>query len=245
MSGDELAAEQAAALSDDELLAEIKKLDDSGELSDDELLRIGRDVEADELEAVEKDRQHEAMKKRMEYSPKLPKGMTKKQAGSYAMIDPNITAAMQVTIWSAFNFDVNDDNAPDLATLAEAIEERAKALAESDSLAEIEKMLVAQALTLDIVGNSMLMRAKQAEYLNQIDTYAKHGLRALSQSRAVLETLATIKRPIIKQTNIAHGPQQVNTHVGKTEGPNQLSASRGDVPLEAVATFDRPKITRR
>jgi hypothetical protein len=40
------------------------------------------------------------------------------------------------------------------------------------------------------------------------------GLKAQSQCRATLETLATIKNPqpvaFVRQANIAHGPQQVN-----------------------------------
>jgi hypothetical protein len=46
-----------------------------------------------------------------------------------------------------------------------------------------------------------------------IDTYTKLALRAQSQSRANIVTLATIKRPALMQTNIANGPQQVNNRV--------------------------------
>jgi hypothetical protein len=52
------------------------------------------------------------------------------------------------------------------------------------------------------------------EYINAAETYMRLALKAQSQCRATIETLALIKNPppvtFVKQANIAHGPQQVN-----------------------------------
>ena len=51
------------------------------------------------------------------------------------------------------------------------------------------------------------------EYINATDRYLRLALKAQSQCRATLETLATIKNPPViyaKQANISNGPQQVN-----------------------------------
>ena len=52
------------------------------------------------------------------------------------------------------------------------------------------------------------------------------GLKAQSQSRATLETLATIKNPptvFARQANVAHGPQQVNNLMA-VESPSRARA---------------------
>lgn len=92
-------------------------------------------------------------------------------------------------------------------------------------------MLTAQAHTLDAIFNRLAMRAasNMAEYPEATELYLKLALRAQSQCRATLETLATVKNPPVvfaKQANIAHGHQQVNNgapHAGQTENaPNKL-----------------------
>jgi len=95
-------------------------------------------------------------------------------------------------------------------------------------------------------------------------------LKAQSQCRATLETLAAIKNPPIfaKQANFANGHQQVNNHGGaqaarveKIESrPNELleledgqwldtgatsKAGRGNQAMAAVATIHGPKDRRR
>jgi hypothetical protein len=75
-------------------------------------------------------------------------------------------------------------------------------------------MLTTHAHTLDAIFNDLARRAKCAEYLSQFEAYLRLGLNAQAQCRATLETLAAIKNPtpvaIVRQANIANGPQQVN-----------------------------------
>ncbi len=59
-----------------------------------------------------------------------------------------------------------------------------------------------------------MLSLNMGEYVNAAEIYMRLALKAQSQCRATLETLAAIKNPapvtFVKQANVAHGPQQVN-----------------------------------
>jgi len=83
------------------------------------------------------------------------------------------------------------------------------------SIQRSESMLIAQAHTLDELFHVLTRRALvnfNGECFEAGERYLRLALKAQSQARTTLETLATIKNPPIfaKQANIAHGPQQVN-----------------------------------
>ena len=126
------------------------------------------------------------------------------------------------------------------------------------NLARAESLLVSQAHTLDAIFNQLASRAalNMGQYMGAAETYLRLALKAQSQCRTTLETLAAIKNPIaptfVKQANIANGPQQVNngaatfpnnTHGrahGKSEGePNELLSElpRGVDPNPNAAAF--------
>jgi hypothetical protein len=103
----------------------------------------------------------------------------------------------------------------DLNRLVEELAAQAKSVNDGN-LQRPEAMLIAQAHTLEAVFHELLRRAalNMGECLGAAETYTRLALKAQSQCRATLETLATIKNPtsvsIVRQANIAHGPQQVN-----------------------------------
>ncbi len=84
-------------------------------------------------------------------------------------------------------------------------------------MARCEALLVAQAHTLDAIFHNLARRALRAEYLNQADAYLRLSLKAQSQCRATIETLAEVKNPravaFVTQVNITAGPQQINNAV--------------------------------
>jgi len=82
-------------------------------------------------------------------------------------------------------------------------------------LRRVESMLVSQAHSLDVLFANLSRRAALnfGEHLHAAEVYMRLALKAQSQCRTTLETLATIKNPPIvfaKQANIAQGHQQVN-----------------------------------
>jgi hypothetical protein len=102
----------------------------------------------------------------------------------------------------------------DLASLIEALAEQNRKVRDG-SLSRAESLLMTQAQTLDAIFNELARRAagNMGEYMNAMDRYLRLALKAQSQCRATLETLAALKNPPViyaKQANIANGPQQVN-----------------------------------
>lgn len=107
----------------------------------------------------------------------------------------------------------------DLAALFDALHESVEKVWDGD-MKRCEAMLLGQAHALQSIFMSLSRRAVRQDYLKQYETYLRIALKAQSQCRATLETLAAIKNPpvaIVRQANIAHGPQQVNNGVA-TEG---------------------------
>jgi len=138
-------------------------------------------------------------------------------------------------------------------------------------LARVEAMLGGQAAALNTMFAELARRGavNMGEYIGAAETYLKLALRAQSQCRATLETLAAIKNPPVfaKQANIAHGPQQVNNetaHIARAEQienkPNELleydhgkrldtgtagTAGGSDSAMAAVEAVHRPANGRR
>lgn len=104
----------------------------------------------------------------------------------------------------------------DAAALTVALREQTRLLSKENDLSRAEEMLICQAHTLDAMFFALSGRAAKnmGQYLDATDSYMRLALRAQSQCRATLETLALLKIPpnptFIRQANVAHGPQQVN-----------------------------------
>lgn len=136
------------------------------------------------------------------------------------------------------------------------------------NLARAEAMLTTQAHTLDAIFNELARRAalNMGEYINATDRYLRLALKAQSQCRTTLETLATIKNPPVifaKQANIANGPQQVNNgipapvcektvieqnellehqHEQRLDTGTQSKAIGADTELETVGAIHRAEV---
>lgn len=132
---------------------------------------------------------------------------------------------------------------PDLQSLVNELGKQCKRVRDGD-LARAESLLMTQAHSLDAIFNELARRAalNMGEYINATERYLRLALKAQSQCRATLETLATIKNPPViyaKQANIANGPQQVNNgtspiHVGVETSiePNKLLEQQHDQRLD-------------
>jgi hypothetical protein len=128
-------------------------------------------------------------------------------------------------------------------------------------LSRAEAMLVNQANALQAIFVNLTERSMRQEYLAYMEVFMKLALKAQSQCRATLETLATIKNPPVvyaRQANVTTGPQQINNGVDPARArenqnpPNQLlgaanelhqntgasgSTFADDLPLEAVGAI--------
>lgn len=132
-------------------------------------------------------------------------------------------------------------------------------------LSRAEAMLMNQADALQALFVNLTERALRQQYHVHLEGLLKLALKAQSQCRATLETLATIKNPPVvyaRQANVTTGPQQINNGVDQPRArenqntPNQLlgavyelrqdtrasgSAVKDDPPLEAVGAIHGAK----
>jgi hypothetical protein len=109
----------------------------------------------------------------------------------------------------------------DLSALATALSEEAVRI-EAGNLTRVEGMLFHQAHALQAVFMNLARRAasNMGEHLGATESYMRLALKAQSQCRATLETLAVIKNPptiIARQANINNGGQQlrISAHRGR------------------------------
>ena len=160
------------------------------------------------------------------------------------ILNPSLLAASTIAA-------VLPTDAPlDIPALIAALGEQSRKVIDGD-LSRTEAMLMTQAHTLNALFTALTRRAVAQEYLNQYETYMRLGLKAQSQCRATLETLATIKNPppvtFVRQANVAHGPQQVNngtpppavqrSRAGNSENrPNELLEQQHGERLDGGAT---------
>lgn len=151
-------------------------------------------------------------------------------ATAYAqtMSRPEVRAASTIQILEGDNLDLD----------ALVIEMRNQVAAVHQGKMERgEAMLIAQAHTLDALFGNLARRSvanMHAGHGEAAERYMRIALKAQSQCRTTLETLAEIKNPrpvaFVKQANISNGPQQVNNgipapaHAGELfNQPNELS----------------------
>ena len=102
--------------------------------------------------------------------------------------------------------------------IAHSLSSSAQALQGDTPLRQVEEMLLAQANALNAMFTSLAERATKQEYMKNMEAFTRLALKAQSQCRATLETLADIKQPrhvvIAQQANLAH-QQQVNNGTGQ------------------------------
>lgn len=158
----------------------------------------------------------------------------------------------------------------DLPTLIEVLREQDEKVRQGD-LSRAESMLIGQATALQAIFTRLAERAMANTEIAPFEANLKMALRAQSQCRATLETLAAIKNPPViyaKQANVTTGPQQINNSIPMTtqareieNAPNQLSGAttnelcsdarapsnegKTNQEMEAVGKINRPQNQRR
>ena len=115
----------------------------------------------------------------------------------------------------------------DTPALLDALREQTQAVHHGD-MKVAEAMLMNQATALQSLFVKLTETGLQTSLLRQQETALRLALKAQSQCRATLETLANIKNPPVvyaKQANVTTGPQQINN--GMPQGAhNELAGTR-------------------
>lgn len=154
----------------------------------------------------------------------------------------------------------------DHPTMIATLQDQAAAVNRGD-MAHPEAMLINQASSLQALFVRLTERSMEQQHMPNIEGFMRLALRAQSQCRATLETLAAIKNPPIvyaKQANVTTGPQQINNGIATQAGNYQnepikqaggsyellqdTRASQADErispALEAVGEKHRAEVTR-
>jgi hypothetical protein len=140
-------------------------------------------------------------------------------------------AAMRIIRASEKSAGYEDDL--DFPTLLATLREQGEAV-NAGNLAQPEAMLMNQATALQTLFARLAERGMSCTDAVPFEINMRIALRAQSQCRATLETLATIKNPssvaFVRQANIAHGPQQVNNENSTRTHPrpreNEIAPSK-------------------
>ena len=139
------------------------------------------------------------------------------------VLSPTTQNAAGIHAWGKFAGE------QDLGELITGLKEQVRQV-QDGNMGRVEAMLYGQAMTLQTIFTNLARRSAMnaGEYIDAADKYMRLALKAQSQCRATLETLAEIKNPMpyIKQANIANGPQQVNN--GKSTQYAQAHAPAGN-----------------
>ena len=154
----------------------------------------------------------------------------------------------------------------DVPTLMAHLRDQGKAANKGD-LSQAEAMLMNQATALQSLFARLAERAMGNDTISAFEANMRMALRAQSQCRSTLETLAVIKNPPVvyaRQANVTTGPQQVNngtealSRAREIENkPNQLlgtnhgermdsgtagAAITDDPAMATVGEVNRPKV---
>lgn len=125
----------------------------------------------------------------------------------------------------------------DLTAMHGRLTETAKD-AEAGNLWRLERMLSAQAQTLNIMFTELARRAalNMGEHMPATEMYLRMAFKAQAQSRATVEALAEMKNPravaFVRQANIAAGPQQVNNGAATSHAPARETPQSANELLE-------------
>ncbi|CAK0754065.1 conserved hypothetical protein [Gammaproteobacteria bacterium] len=180
-----------------------------------------------------------------------------------AMTSPELAAFKVITATEQGNW--GDDI--DTPTLLQHLRDSAKTVNGGD-LAHCEGMLMNQAIALQALFAKLAVRGMGQEFSDHFQGDMKIALRAQSQCRATLETLATIKNPPVvyaRQANVTTGPQQINNgnpepsrtreienkqsqlledHHARMDTRATATAIRGNPSMETVGAVNRTEDSR-
>jgi hypothetical protein len=119
----------------------------------------------------------------------------------------------------------------DTPSLLDALREQTQVVQQGD-MKVAEAMLINQATALQSLFVKLTETGLKTGMLRQQETALRLALKAQSQCRATLETLANIKNPPVvyaKQANVTTGPQQINNGV-----QSAISGDNTGAPQEKI-----------
>ena len=179
----------------------------------------------------------------------MTKGDNPATVNARVMSQPEVRAASVVQVL--------EGNSLDLDALVVEMQSQA-ARVHNGSMERGEAMLIAQAHTLDALFSNLARRSianMHGGNNEAAERWMRFALKAQTQCRTTVETLAEIKNPrpvaFVKQANISNGPQQVNNgipapaHAGEIiNQSNELSGGGNELLPDTRASQDARRINQ-
>jgi hypothetical protein len=129
--------------------------------------------------------------------------------GAQMALQPSVNAAAVIQSYTGAMF----GKEPDINVLIDGLRDSFKTVKNGD-LSNLEAMLVGQATALQSLFTSLARRAQSQQSQRHLEAFLGLALKAQAQSRATIQAVVELKYPrqvaCVKQSNISHGPQQVN-----------------------------------
>lgn len=135
------------------------------------------------------------------------------------------------------------DKRLDVPTALAELCDQAAAVQRGD-LSQAEAMLINQATALQTLFASLAERGLASKHMDHFEGFLRLALRAQSQCRATLETLAAIKNPPVvyaRQANVTTGPQQVNNGVAAPPREREIESKQ----TQLLRAEDGKRLDRR
>jgi hypothetical protein len=142
---------------------------------------------------------------------RVPPGVTPARANAQMTMRGLAHNARLIEDYSGPLFGAVDDLTDTVAALEDTV-----AAVQRGELGDAEALLMAQAVTLNTIFARCAVVASrnlEGQHIEGTERYLRLALKAQSQCRTTIETLAILKNPttiFARQANIAQGPQQVN-----------------------------------
>lgn len=124
----------------------------------------------------------------------------------------------------------------DITDTVAVIQQQADDIVGGD-LSGLERMLTAQAITLDTMFGELARRAALniGSHIDAAEMYTRLAFKAQAQCRATAEAIAEIKHPravaYVRQTNVSTAPMQVNNGTGGEEKACARARASAETPL--------------
>jgi hypothetical protein len=142
--------------------------------------------------------------------------------------DPAVNAG---SVMQSFGNHLGED--VNLMSMIDAIQAAIQRVKGGD-LADLEAMLVSQAMALQVIFTNYARRAQTQQYQRNLEAFLGLALKAQAQSRATITGLVDLKYPrqvaFVKQANISNGPQQVNNGGFETSTRAGAHAAEKQIP---------------
>lgn len=165
------------------------------------------------------------------------------QAMARKLLEPHLRHALSASAYASKSLGSNIEG-PGIMDFVDHVQ-KATGKAEAGDLAIASRLLASQAITLDAMFTELARRAalNMGEYINAAESYGRLALKAQSNCRATLESLAKLHQPreqTVRHVHVNEGGQaviadQFHHHTGgskngKTDDQSHATGAAGSGP---------------